>query len=69
MQKSTGEHRMPQNQDMAKAMDDKISGLEEEKRPSEGFAGHVDTSEIKLIDFSTMPKQSGKFSKQNTRVI
>lgn len=56
------EYKMLQNHEMAIAAADKLSGIEEETAMPEGFAGHVETSEIKMLDFSTMTKQSGKFS-------
>lgn len=51
---------MPHNQEMAIAMADKLSGIEEENDLYEGFASHVETSEIKMLDFTTMPKSTGK---------
>lgn len=52
---------MPYNRETSMQAD-KLSGIEEESDLYEGFAPHVETSEIKVLDFYTIPKQTGKFS-------
>ncbi|XP_055919643.1 GTPase-activating protein skywalker isoform X3 [Eupeodes corollae] len=49
---------MPYSRD-ASVNADKLSGIEEESDLYEGFAPHVDTSEIKNLDYQTNSKQSG----------
>ncbi|KAI9584185.1 hypothetical protein GQX74_010520 [Glossina fuscipes] len=49
---------MPHNRDTASAQADKLSGIEEESDLYEGFAPHVETSEIKVLDFYNIPKQT-----------
>ncbi|SPP79583.1 blast:TBC1 domain family member 24 [Drosophila guanche] len=44
----------------ASAQADKLSGIVEESDLYEGFAPHVETSEIKTLDFYNLPKPSGK---------
>ncbi|XP_037805911.1 GTPase-activating protein skywalker isoform X8 [Lucilia sericata] len=51
---------MPYNRDTASAQADKLSGIEEESDLYEGFAPHVETSEIKVLDFYNLPKSTGK---------
>lgn len=53
--------KMPHNHEMAAvAMADKLSGIEEESDLYEGFASHVETSEIKMLDLTTMTKATGE---------
>ncbi|EDW29214.1 GL19585 [Drosophila persimilis] len=40
----------------ASAQADKLSGIVEESDLYEGFAPHVETSEIKTLDFYNLPK-------------
>lgn len=54
---------MPYNRDTASAQADKLSGIEEESDLYEGFAPHVETSEIKVLDFYNLPKSTGEFFK------
>ncbi|XP_073826593.1 GTPase-activating protein skywalker isoform X10 [Musca autumnalis] len=51
---------MPYNRDTASAQADKLSGIVEESDLYEGFAPHVETSEIKVLDFYNLPKSTGK---------
>ncbi|KAM7353508.1 GTPase-activating protein skywalker isoform 9-T15 [Cochliomyia hominivorax] len=51
---------MPYNRDTASAQADKLSGIEEESDLYEGFSPHVETSEIKVLDFYNLPKSTGK---------
>lgn len=51
---------MPYSRDSASAQADKLSGIEEESDLYEGFAPHVETSEIKVLDHYSQPKPSGK---------
>ncbi|XP_050741315.1 GTPase-activating protein skywalker isoform X7 [Drosophila suzukii] len=44
----------------ASSQADKLSGIVEESDLYEGFAPHVETSEIKTLDFYNLPKQTGK---------
>ncbi|XP_015036248.1 GTPase-activating protein skywalker isoform X12 [Drosophila miranda] len=44
----------------ASAQADKLSGIVEESDLYEGFAPHVETSEIKTLDFYNLPKPTGK---------
>ncbi|XP_030382836.1 GTPase-activating protein skywalker isoform X12 [Scaptodrosophila lebanonensis] len=44
----------------ASAQADKLSGIVEESDLYEGFAPHVETSEIKSLDIYNVPKQTGK---------
>lgn len=50
---------MPYNRETS-VQTDKLSGIEEESDLYEGFAPHVETSEIKILDFYTIPKQTGR---------
>ncbi|EDW46407.1 GM23293 [Drosophila sechellia] len=43
----------------ASSQADKLSGIVEESDLYEGFAPHVETSEIKTLDFYNLPKQTG----------
>lgn len=52
---------MPHNRDTASNMLDKLSGIVEEKDLYDGFAPHVEASEIKMLDSSNMSKQTGEF--------
>ncbi|KRF98451.1 uncharacterized protein Dwil_GK14678, isoform F [Drosophila willistoni] len=51
---------MPYHRGDTSAQADKLSGIVEESDLYEGFAPHVETSEIKTLDFYTIPKQTGK---------
>ncbi|XP_004524802.1 TBC1 domain family member 24 isoform X6 [Ceratitis capitata] len=51
---------MPYNRDTLAAQADKLSGIEEETDLYEGFSPHVDTSEIKSLDFYTQKPSTGK---------
>ncbi|XP_037958477.1 GTPase-activating protein skywalker isoform X2 [Teleopsis dalmanni] len=51
---------MPYNRADTSAQADKLSGIEEESDLYEGFAPHVETSEIKSLGFDNIPKQTGK---------
>ena len=51
---------MPYNRDNS-SQADKLSGIEEESDLYEGFAPHVETSEIKVLDIYNLPKQTGEF--------
>ncbi|XP_075153311.1 GTPase-activating protein skywalker isoform X6 [Haematobia irritans] len=51
---------MPYSRDSASAQADKLSGIVEESDLYEGFAPHVETSEIKVLDFYNLPKSTGK---------
>ncbi|KAI8043241.1 hypothetical protein M5D96_004568 [Drosophila gunungcola] len=44
----------------ASSQADKLSGIVEESDLYEGFAPHVETSEIKTLDFYNLPKQTGE---------
>lgn len=52
---------MPYSRDSASAQADKLSGIVEESDLYEGFAPHVETSEIKVLDFYNLPKSTGEF--------
>ncbi|XP_064551342.1 GTPase-activating protein skywalker isoform X8 [Drosophila montana] len=51
---------MPYHRADTSAQADKLSGIVEESDLYEGFAPHVETSEIKTLDFYSLPKQTGK---------
>ncbi|XP_034101170.1 GTPase-activating protein skywalker isoform X12 [Drosophila albomicans] len=51
---------MPYHRADTSAQADKLSGIVEESDLYEGFAPHVETSEIKTLDFYNLPKQTGK---------
>ncbi|CAD6999461.1 unnamed protein product [Ceratitis capitata] len=51
---------MPYNRDTLAAQADKLSGIEEETDLYEGFSPHVDTSEIKSLDFYTQKPSTGQ---------
>ncbi|XP_068150253.1 GTPase-activating protein skywalker isoform X2 [Drosophila tropicalis] len=51
---------MPYHRGDTSAQADKLSGIVEESDLYEGFAPHVETSEIKTLDFYNIPKQTGK---------
>ncbi|XP_036329261.1 GTPase-activating protein skywalker isoform X6 [Rhagoletis pomonella] len=51
---------MPYNRDTSAAQADKLSGIEEESDLYEGFAPHVDTAEIKSLDFYNQKPSTGK---------
>ncbi|XP_059221988.1 GTPase-activating protein skywalker isoform X6 [Stomoxys calcitrans] len=51
---------MPYSRDSASAQADKLSGIVEESDLYEGFSPHVETSEIKVLDFYNLPKSTGK---------
>lgn len=54
---------MPYHRADTSAQADKLSGIVEESDLYEGFAPHVETSEIKTLDFYNLPKQTGEFMK------
>ncbi|XP_034472859.1 GTPase-activating protein skywalker isoform X6 [Drosophila innubila] len=51
---------MPYHRADTSAQADKLSGIVEESDLYEGFAPHVETSEIKTLDFYNLPKPTGK---------
>ncbi|XP_033150861.1 GTPase-activating protein skywalker isoform X12 [Drosophila busckii] len=51
---------MPYHRGDTSAQADKLSGILEESDLYEGFAPHVETSEIKTLDFYNLPKPTGK---------
>lgn len=51
---------MPYNRDASSAQADKLSGIEEESDLYEGFSPHVDTAEIKSLDFYNQKPSTGK---------
>jgi len=53
---------MPYHRGDTSAQADKLSGIVEESDLYEGFAPHVETSEIKTLDHYTLPKQTGKLN-------
>jgi len=54
--------KMPYHRGDTSAQADKLSGIVEESDLYEGFAPHVETSEIKTLDHYTLPKQTGKLN-------
>lgn len=52
--------KMPYHRADTSAQADKLSGIVEESDLYEGFAPHVETSEIKTLDFYNLPKQTGE---------
>lgn len=53
---------MPYHRADTSAQADKLSGIVEESDLYEGFAPHVETSEIKTLDFYNLPKQTGELN-------
>lgn len=54
--------KMPYHRADTSAQADKLSGIVEESDLYEGFAPHVETSEIKTLDFYNLPKQTGELN-------